>query len=97
MAQSLAPAKTVPREKPRSKKSLRPAGFDELGLRQALDDRMLPALVAAMAFLAALGLAGFVAAASLAHHWQNGAASTLTVQVPDPGLATGQASGKQNL
>ncbi len=95
MAQSLASAKTAPRDKARVKKSLRPGGFDELGLRRALDDRMLPTLVAAMAFLAALGLAGFVAAATLAHHWQDGAASTLTVQVPDPGLAAGLPGEKQ--
>ncbi|MBV8705414.1 MAG: hypothetical protein JO118_17070, partial [Acetobacteraceae bacterium] len=53
--------------------SLRPAGFDELGLRRALADRMLPFLVASMAFLAALGLAGWVGAAALARHWQAGA------------------------
>lgn len=64
--------------------SLRPAGFDELGLRRALDGRMLPFLVGAMAFLAALGLAGWVAAAALAAHWHSGAASALTVQVPRP-------------
>ena len=39
--------------------SLRPSGFDELGLRRALSDRMLPVLVAAMAFLASLALAGW--------------------------------------
>ncbi len=64
--------------------SLRPAGFDELGLRRALADRMLPFLVAAMAFLAALGLAGWVGAAALARHWQSGPAAALTVQVPRP-------------
>ena len=36
---------------------LRPAGFDELGLKRALSDRIIPLLVAAMAFLAALALA----------------------------------------
>lgn len=64
---------------------LRPAGFDDLGLRRALSDRLLPALVAAMAFLAALALAGFLAAAGLSRHWREGAAAALTVQVPDPG------------
>lgn len=64
--------------------SLRPAGFDELGLKRALSDRMLPSLVAAMAFLAALALAGWVGAAALAHHWREGAGSALTVQVPRP-------------
>ena len=63
---------------------LRPAGFDDLGLRHALADRMLPALVAAMAFLAALAIGGWTGAASLAHGWQSGAASSLTVQVPQP-------------
>lgn len=64
--------------------SLRPAGFDELGLRRAGADGILPYLVAAMAFLAALALAGWVGAASLARHWQQGAGAVLTVQVPDP-------------
>jgi cell division transport system permease protein len=64
--------------------SLRPRRFDELGLRRALSDRLLPFLVAAMALLAALALAGWVGAASLASSWQNGSQSTLTVQVPDP-------------
>jgi cell division transport system permease protein len=48
----------------RSRRTLRPVGFDELGLRRAISDRMLPFLVAAMAFLAALALAGWVGAAS---------------------------------
>ena len=67
---------------------LRPARFDDLGLRRALSDRLLPALVAAMTFLAALTLAGVIAAASVAEHWQSGAAAVLTVQVPQPGAAT---------
>jgi cell division transport system permease protein len=62
--------------------SLRPAGFDELGLRRALSDRMLPLLVAAMAFLAALALAGWFGSAALSRHWQQGAGAWLTVQVP---------------
>lgn len=64
--------------------SLRPSGFDELGLRRALSDRLLPFLVAAMAFLAALALAGWVGAASLARDWQTGSGSALTIQVPRP-------------
>ena len=68
----------------RSRRTLRPVGFDELGLRRAISDRMLPFLVAAMGFLAALALAGWVGAASLARHWQQGAGSALTVQVPRP-------------
>jgi cell division transport system permease protein len=62
--------------------SLRPSGFDELGLRRALSDRMLPLLVAAMAFLAALALAGWFGTAALSRHWQQGAGASLTVQVP---------------
>ncbi len=62
--------------------SLRPAGFDELGLRRALSDRMIPLLVAAMAFLAALALAGWFGTAALSRHWQQGAGASLTVQVP---------------
>ncbi len=73
--------------------SLRPAGFDELGLRRAGVDRILPFLVAAMAFLAALALAGWVGAASLARHWQQGAGAVLTVQVPDPGAEAAQTGG----
>ena len=61
-----------------------PARFDALGLRRALGDRMLPLLVAAMAFLAALALAGSAGAAALVRHWQEGAAAALTVQVPEP-------------
>lgn len=55
---------------------------DPLGLRRALSDRLLPALVAAMALLAALALAGSHAAAELAERWQRGAAAAVTVQVP---------------
>ncbi len=69
---------------------LRPARFDDLGLRRALSDRLLPSLVAAMAFLAALALAGTVAASALARHWQAGAGSVLTVQVPQPTTAAAE-------
>jgi cell division transport system permease protein len=68
--------------------SLRPSGFDELGLRRALSDRMLPMLVAAMAFLAALAMAGWFGTAALSRHWQQGAGSSLTVQVPQPSAAS---------
>jgi cell division transport system permease protein len=67
-----------------SGRRLRPVRFDDLGLHRALGDRMLPALVAAMAFLAALALAGSAGAAALVRHWQEGASAALTVQVPDP-------------
>jgi len=63
--------------------SLRPSRFDELGLRRALSDRMLPLLVAAMAFLAALAMAGWFGTAALSRHWQQGAGASLTVQVPN--------------
>ena len=53
---------------------------------------MLPLLVAAMAFLAALALAGELGVRALAAHWQEGAGSALTVQVPRPnGEENGQA------
>ncbi len=71
---------------------LRPARFDDLGLRRALSDRLLPALVAAMTFLAALTLAGVVAASAVAAHWQAGAAAVLTVQVPQPAGATAEGT-----
>jgi cell division transport system permease protein len=77
----------------RSRRTLRPVGFDELGLRRAISDRMLPFLVAAMAFLAALALAGWVGAASLAQHWQQGAGSEVTVQVPRPREPAAQGGG----
>jgi cell division transport system permease protein len=63
---------------------LRRGQVDDLGLRRALSDPLLPLLVAAMAFLAALALAGAVAAASLGEHWRQGAGAALTVQVPTP-------------
>ncbi|MGH7040537.1 MAG: cell division protein FtsX, partial [Acetobacteraceae bacterium] len=76
------------RDHDRNRRRVQPAGLDELGLRRAMADRMLPFVVAAMAFLAALGLAGWVGAAALARHWQSGPATALTVQVPDPAHGT---------
>jgi cell division transport system permease protein len=64
--------------------SFRQAQFDELGLRRALSDRMVPLLVAAMAFLAALAIAGWLGAAVLTRHWESGAGAILTVQLPNP-------------
>jgi cell division transport system permease protein len=64
--------------------SIRPARFDELGLRRVVADRMVPFLVAAMAFLTALAIAGWMGAAVLTRHWESGAGATLTVQVPRP-------------
>jgi cell division transport system permease protein len=64
--------------------SLRPRNADDLGLRRALSDRLLPLLVAAMAFLAVLALAGAVGAQGLAARWRGDASAMLTVQVPQP-------------
>ncbi len=75
----------------------RPA--DGLGLRRAIPDRMLPSVVAAMAFLAALALAGAVGAHALATRWSGGAGAIVIVQVPEPlaaatpGAAGGAAAG----
>jgi cell division transport system permease protein len=60
------------------------ASRDDLGLKPALASWMLPLLVAAMTFLAALALAGAMQARGVAQHWQEGAARAATVQVPDP-------------
>ncbi|WP_298224532.1 ABC transporter permease [Acidocella sp.] len=57
---------------------------DLLGLRAALSDRLLPVLVGAMSFLAALTLGGALACSSLATSWQGDTASALTIQVPQP-------------
>ncbi|MBB2203732.1 ABC transporter permease [Gluconacetobacter takamatsuzukensis] len=57
---------------------------DGLALRRALPDRLLPLLVAAMAVLAALALAGATGAQILSARWSSGAASMLTIQIPDP-------------
>ncbi|HQT64226.1 MAG: hypothetical protein B7Z75_08895 [Acidocella sp. 20-57-95] len=59
--------------------------IDHLGLRSAMADRLLPVLVAAMSFLAALAVAGTLAASSLAGQWNQNTGADLTVQVPDPG------------
>nr|WP_246495201.1 FtsX-like permease family protein [Ameyamaea chiangmaiensis] len=57
---------------------------DGLALRRALPERSLPALVAAMGFLAALALGAGVAARTLAERWAGGESAMVTVQVPDP-------------
>jgi cell division transport system permease protein len=61
-----------------------PGRTDHLGLRSAMADLLLPVLVAAMSFLAALAIAGTLATATLAAHWQGDTASALTIQVPSP-------------
>ncbi|HEY1858391.1 cell division protein FtsX [Acidocella sp.] len=57
---------------------------DHLGLSTGLTDWLLPVLVAAMSFLAALALAGTLASAVLAAQWRSDTASALTVQVTEP-------------
>lgn len=57
-------------------------GRDPLGLRRALSDRLLPALVGAMALLAALAIAGADGAGRLAERWQQGEAGQLLLQLP---------------
>ncbi|HQT72675.1 MAG: cell division protein FtsX [Acidiphilium sp. 37-67-22] len=57
---------------------------DRIGLRAAMADRLLPFVVAAMSFLAALALAGSIAAGTLATHWLSGAQKLLTVEVGSP-------------
>jgi cell division transport system permease protein len=58
---------------------------DDLGMRQALSDWLLPMLVASMVFLAALALSGAMAAAGLAARWSAGPAALITVTVPQTG------------
>ena len=82
------PARRLRRDDLAKGRSLRRGRADELGLRRALADRLLPSLVGAMAFLAALALAGVVGAEALARHWRLGAGGMVTVQVPDPEAGT---------
>lgn len=65
-----------------AERASRPRGRDPLGLNRALADRLLPGLVAAMALLAALAMAGAVAAGALAARWEGGAAAAMLVQLP---------------
>jgi cell division transport system permease protein len=66
---------------------------DQLGLRSAMSDRLLPTLVGAMSFLAALAIAGTLAAATLASHWQGDTGAALTVQVTNPNDPAASGSG----
>ncbi len=68
----------------RRARRLRPARSDDLGLRRGVARKLMPFMVAAMAFLASLALAGAIAAAAFSRQWQEGPAAALTVQVPDP-------------
>lgn len=64
--------------------SARMSRSDELGLRRALSGGVLPMLVAAMALLAALTMAGWAGSTALARQWRDGAGAAMTVQVPRP-------------
>jgi cell division transport system permease protein len=70
-----------------------PRRADHLGLQAALSDRVLPILVAAMSFLAALALAGTLASATLAAQWRGDTAAALTLQIPNPGNAAANHAG----
>ncbi len=75
--------------------SLRAARFDALGLRRALSGLMVPLLVAAMTFLAALALGGWIGSIALASQWRDGAGAALTVQVPQPAEAAAHGGGSR--
>jgi len=75
-------------------RSFRPAWADDLGMRRALSDRLLPLLVGAMVFLAALALSGAIAAAGLAAHWRTGAAALMTVTVPQMSQTSAGAAAR---
>ncbi|GGC36026.1 hypothetical protein GCM10011504_12970 [Siccirubricoccus deserti] len=68
----------------------RSRGRDPLGLRRVMSDRLLPALVAAMALLAALAIAGARGAADLTSRWEGGAATAMTVQLPSAAATDGR-------
>ncbi|MDE8346250.1 MAG: cell division protein FtsX [Acidocella sp.] len=55
---------------------------DDLGLRTAMGEALLPMLVGAMSFLAGLAVAGALASGTLARHWQGDTARAVTIQVP---------------
>lgn len=62
---------------------------DRIGLRTAMADRLLPFVVAAMSFLAALALAGSIASGTLATRWLSGARGLLTIEVATPDQPVG--------
>lgn len=68
----------------------RSRGRDPLGLRRVMSDRLLPALVAAMALLAALAIAGARGAADLTARWETGAATAMTLQLPPAAASDGR-------
>ena len=65
---------------------------DPIGLRGALADRLLLALIAAMALFATCALAGHEAVSQLAKRWQQGANAAVTVQIPNPTPARMEAA-----
>lgn len=65
---------------------------DPIGLRGALADRLLVALIAAMALFAALAVAGHEAVGRLSLRWQEGANAAITVQIPNPSPARMEAA-----
>jgi cell division transport system permease protein len=65
---------------------------DPIGLRGALADRLLVALIAAMALFATCALAGHEAVSQLAKRWQQGANAAVTVQIPNPTSARMEAA-----
>ncbi|MFM7778200.1 MAG: FtsX-like permease family protein [Alphaproteobacteria bacterium] len=65
---------------------------DPIGLRGALADRLLVALIAAMALFATCALAGHEAVNQLAKRWQQGANAAVTVQIPNPTPARMEAA-----
>jgi len=69
-----------------------PRGRDPLGLRHALADRLLPALVGAMAMLAALALTAAEGAGVLASRWRGELTGIVTVQLPDSDPARAAAA-----
>jgi cell division transport system permease protein len=65
---------------------------DPIGLRGALADRLLVALIAAMALFATCAVAGHEAVSLLAKRWQQGANAAVTVQIPNPTPARMEAA-----
>lgn len=65
---------------------------DPIGLRGALADRLLVALIAAMALFATCAVAGQEAVSQLAKRWQQGANAAVTVQIPNPTPARMEAA-----
>jgi cell division transport system permease protein len=65
---------------------------DPIGLRGGLADRLLVALIAAMALFASCALAGHEAVSQLAKRWQQGANAAVTVQIPNPTPARMEAA-----